>query len=158
MNILTPLRPSAWQDEAGLTPTFFLASISTGFIYIFKGLWHNIVLADSSSIQRLWIIPFDVVIYCLVFLTFISFAAWIKGGYDNLKELSEGGLIDGLVYGLVYGLVLGLTLILLGWTTGWLTELIDGLIVFLTSGLAIALLITLVGGNMEEFEIDYFEK
>ena len=77
--------------------------------------------------------------YILISLFFISLVALFKGGYKNLNEYNEEGLIGGLIGGLIFGLIFGLICGLIG-------GLICGLICGLIGGLICGLICGLIWG------------
>jgi len=106
-------------------------------------------LEDIKGFHQLLILYPIIGEYLLIGLTFICLTAWIKKGYNNIKNSKEGGMIIGLIIGLTFGLIIGLIIGLVGGLVGGsIIEFINGLIIGLTFGLIIGLII----GLTEEFK------
>src|SRR6056297_1411645 len=71
------------------------------------GVW-DLLFTDSevvSSVSQLIVIYPIICQYLLISFTLITFVAFLKNGYNNLKPLSDNGLIYGLIGWLIYGLI-----------------------------------------------------
>lgn len=129
------VKSPTWKDKARLTFSLVLVPISVGAVLLTKESWGFIILTDPTTTYRLGaILPFFLVFFT-VHLIFISFAAYKKKGFGNLKKFSEdgivGGLIDGIICGLIvwfiFGLIDGLAHRLIvglvyGLVTKWMNE------------------------------------
>jgi hypothetical protein len=96
--------------------------LSFGFIYItvYSAWWTNEILVlglpkELTVVRPLAITSAIMTTSLLATWTFISFAAWWKGGCSHLKGAAEGGIVGLPILGLFSGLVVGL---LTGFITG----------------------------------------
>jgi hypothetical protein len=132
-----------WEDKARLTLALAFIPIIASSIWFIKKSW------DHSELTNLEIIPLLVAMYFLISIFFVLFASWKKGGYDNLKKISEFGLIAWLIGGLVSGLAGGS---LVGFVLGLTGEMISGLVFGLILGLSYGLIFGLIFGMTIELK------
>ncbi len=123
----------------------FVGSIALvyGCFLLTNKFWQSLRLGKLSkeeyySISQLVILPWFVIEYCLIGLSFVCLTAWIKKGFSNLKSFEEKGLIFWLIVGLIGGLIFWLAFGLIGGLIFWLiVGLIGGLISVLILGLQV---------------------
>ena len=127
----------------GLLPLIglaFFGILSYFNFFLLNWKWVNASVAESFVFSDLPMIYPYVFEYFFITAAIVSFVAFIKGGYGNLKSFKQEGLIGGLIAGLIAGLVSGLI-----WGLIW------GLVSRLIGGLIWGLILGLIVGLIEEF-------
>lgn len=98
-----------WQDKKRLTITLFIAIFFVALVFFTKGVWDYVVATGLITIYQLIIIPFILFNYITASLLFISFAAYKKGGFSEVRGFREDGLIGGFIsYGVMSWFFMGL--------------------------------------------------
>ncbi|MCH7850156.1 MAG: hypothetical protein IH845_00755 [Nanoarchaeota archaeon] len=142
-----------------LLVSLILGVASIAMIYhshlIFKELGVGQEDSQVSFHPSFFICP--IICYISVASTAISFIAWQKYGWNNLKSYGERGLFYWLTYGLIVGLVFGVVfefvwVVVFGFVLGLILELVLGLVFGFVLGPVFGLVFGLVWGLIEEFE------
>lgn len=104
--IILRAKSPALQNNARLAIAIALIPTSASFTYLNKVIW-NYFLSTDPIMGYIVIIFSSVPTYYLIFYILISFVAYQKKGFTNLKKASENGLVSRLIPGLAIGLYSG---------------------------------------------------
>jgi hypothetical protein len=101
-----------------LTCIFIIYAIPSGWRYL------KIGEETEKSIHQIFILFYFLIAYILASFTLLSFVAWIKKGFQNLKNYKEDGLIERLIVGLILWLIGIIVVVMLGWFIGMSSKLL----------------------------------
>lgn len=147
--IMNCVKSLTWQNNSRLILAIALIPISIIAIYLTKEACVEIASTDPSTINRLWITLFFMGTHFLISSVPISFVAYEREGFANLKKISESGLVSCLASGLVVGLTLGL---IGGLSIESVGRSVDALFFGLTLGSVFGLVLGLAIGLDEEYK------
>lgn len=102
---LTYLQSPTWKEKGRFI--IFLATIpaSIVLVYFTKQFWGHPSAENPTTIYQLWMALYLAVTYLLLSLIPISFAAYKKDGFSELKKFRESGTINSMVFGLLPGII-----------------------------------------------------
>lgn len=145
------IHASTWMDRLRLTLFLVMLPVLAIVIWFTGGFRAHVIMTAPAEYYKLGIMPLILFVYLVAYYTSMFLAAYIKGGFGNLKKYSKKGLKYFLPLGLAFGAI--------GTINGLMsTTPITGMIVWSVVGLIFGFILMSFIGWISELREEEFDQ